>query len=423
MGILFKISKATVEFGGLFGSKFVFKSPKFFPDHFGNGLLLGSRQVFNLFENFRSTHGANLLRWFICASKVFVPSGFGIPFPTRHLYLGFPMTVTELLESVRRVEVRTNRLVNDTMGGAYLSGFKGRGMDFEDLREYMPGDDVRDIDWNVTHRLGRPFVKRFREERELTAVLAVDVSASSSFGSANRTKREFAAEIAATLAMSAAKNGDKVALLLFTDEVELFIPPRKGRRHILRLVREMLMFKPRRRGTEISHALGFLNHVLHRRAIVFLLTDFLHSNGAAATPPRPSFSSSSSNIRDKQFEDEGRERGRGRLSDSRDVIQELGLTNTRHDVVCLHLHDPRESSLPDAGLLTIEDAETDELLELDSTRNVVRERFAAVNAERLAELDRALIRTGVDTLRLNTTEPFAPVLQRFFEIRRGRRRG
>ena len=162
------------------------------------------------------------------------------------------MTVTELLESVRRVEVRTNRLVNDTMGGAYLSGFKGRGMDFEDLREYMPGDDVRDIDWNVTHRLGRPFVKRFREERELTAVLAVDVSASSRFGSASRTKREFAAEIAATLAMSAAKNGDKVALLLFTDEVELFVPPRKGRRHILRIVREMLMFKPRRRGLNIS---------------------------------------------------------------------------------------------------------------------------------------------------------------------------
>jgi len=302
------------------------------------------------------------------------------------------MTVTELLESVRRVEVRTNRLVNDTMGGAYLSGFKGRGMDFEDLREYMPGDDVRSIDWNVTHRLGRPFVKRFREERELTAVLAVDVSASSSFGSANRTKREFAAEIAATLAMSAAKNGDKVALLLFTDEVELFVPPRKGRRHILRLVREMLMFKPRRRGTDISGALGFLNHVLHRRAIVFLLTDFLHSSET-------------------------------KVEKSRDVVQELGLTNTRHDVVCLHLHDPRESTLPNAGLLTIEDAETGELLELDSNRTAIRERFAAVNAGRLAELDRALIRTGVDTLRLTTTEPFAPVLQRFFEIRRGRRRG
>jgi len=312
------------------------------------------------------------------------------------------MTVTELLESVRRVEVRTNRLVNDTMGGAYLSGFKGRGMDFEDLREYMPGDDVRDIDWNVTHRLGRPFVKRFREERELTAVLAVDVSASSSFGSANRTKREFAAEIAATLAMSAAKNGDKVALLLFTDEVEMFIPPRKGRRHILRLVREMLLFQPRRRGTNISGSMGFLNHVLHRRAIVFLLTDFLHSDAGMAKRETTVASVPTSR---------------------RDVIQDLGLTNTRHDVVCLHLHDPRESELPDAGLVTIEDAETGELLELDSTRTGVRERFASVNAERLAELDRALIRTGVDTLRLKTTEPFAPVLQRFFEIRRGRRRG
>src|ERR1035441_3567201 len=203
------------------------------------------------------------------------------------------MTLTELLESVRRVEVRTNRLVNDTMVGAYLSSFKGRGMDFEELREYIPGDDVRDIDWNVTHRMGRPFVKRFREERELTAVLAVDVSASSRFGSASRTKREFAAEIAATLAMSAAKNGDKVALLLFTEDVELFVPPRKGRRHLLRLVREMLAFKPRRRGTDISNALGFLNQVLHRRAIVFLLTDFLHSGGG--DPPRSSFSSSSSN--------------------------------------------------------------------------------------------------------------------------------
>ena len=304
------------------------------------------------------------------------------------------MTVTELLESVRRVEVRTNRLVNDTMGGAYLSGFKGRGMDFEELREYMPGDDVRNIDWNVTHRLGRPFVKRFREERELTAVLAVDVSASSSFGSAKRTKREFAAEIAATLAMSAAKNGDKVALLLFTDEVELFVPPRKGRRHILRLVRELLMFQPKKRGTNVSHALGFLNHVLNRRAMVFLLTDFLHADVGVAKGAK-----------------------------DRDVIAELGLTNTRHDVVCLHLHDPRESTLPDAGLVTIEDAETGELLELDSGRSSVREKFAAINAERLAELDRALIRTGVDTLRLNTTEPFAPALQRFFEIRRGRRRG
>jgi uncharacterized protein (DUF58 family) len=313
------------------------------------------------------------------------------------------MTTTELLESVRRVEVKTNRLVNDTMVGAYLSHFKGRGMDFEELREYIPGDDVRDIDWNVTHRMGRPFVKRFREERELAAVLAVDVSASSAFGSGSRTKREFAAEVAATLAISAARNGDKVALLLFTEKAELFIPPRKGRRQILRLVREMLTFQPKHRGTNIPAALTFLSHVLHRRAIVFLVTDFLHSS------INPS----------SVLSDTASDGARG----SRDVFQELGLMNTRHDLVCLHLHDPRENDLPDAGLVTVEDAETGELMELDSGRHAVRERYAKNNAQRLAEMDRALNRTGVDTIRLNTAEAFAPLLQRFFEIRRGRRRG
>ncbi len=268
------------------------------------------------------------------------------------------MTLTELLESVRRVEVRTNRLVNDTMVGAYLSRFKGRGMDFEELREYIPGDDVRDIDWNVTHRLGRPFVKRFREERELTAVLAVDVSASSSFGSANRTKREFAAEIAATLAFPPRKTATRSRCCC--SRMKWNCSSRRARVDgtFCGIVRELLMFQPRKRGTDISSALGFLNHVLHRRAIVFLLTDFLHS---AASPSCPSFSPTG--------EKDGM---RGR-----DVIQELGLTNTRHDVVCLHLHDPRESTLPDAGLVTIEDAETGELLELDSHRNAVRERFAS----------------------------------------------
>jgi uncharacterized protein (DUF58 family) len=196
------------------------------------------------------------------------------------------MTTAELLETVRRVEVRTNRLVNDTMVGAYLSQFRGRGMDFEELREYMPGDDVRDIDWNVTNRLGRPFVKRFREERELGMVLAIDISASSAFGSARRTKRVFATEIAATLAISAARASDKVALLLFTEQVELYLPPRKGRRHILRLIREMLSFQPKHRATNIPAALTFLNHVLPRRSMVFLLTDFLHSfgDGGASVP-------------------------------------------------------------------------------------------------------------------------------------------
>ena len=322
------------------------------------------------------------------------------------------MTVTELLETVRRVELRTNRLVNDTMVGAYLSHFKGRGMDFEELREYMPGDDVRDIDWNVTNRMGRPFVKRFREERELAAVLAVDVSGSSAFGSGNRSKREFAAEVAATLATSAMRNGDKVALLLFTEQTELFIPPRKGRRHILRLVREMLAFEPKHRGTDISAALTFLNHALHRRAIVFLLTDFLHSVGENLGAPAS-----------RRRVDEHRAGGTPALPGKRDVIQELGITNSRHDLVCLHLHDPRESDLPDAGLLTIEDAETGEILELDSARSSVRECFASINSDRLAALDQSLNRTAVDTLRLNTGESFAPKLQRFFEIRRGRRRG
>jgi uncharacterized protein (DUF58 family) len=243
--------------------------------------------------------------------------------------------------------------------------------------------------------MGRPFVKRYREERELALLLAIDVSASSAFGSLRRTKREFAAEVAGTLAVSAARNSDKVGLLLFSDQVELYLPPRKGRRHILRLIREMLFFKPKRTGTNIPAGLAFLNHVLHRRSIVFLLTDFLHSFGATAA---------NSGI-------------------GRDALQEVGLTNARHDLVCLHLHDPRESVLPSAGLLTIEDAETGELIELDSSRGAVRYKFAATNVERLAELDRALRRAGVDTLRFSTAEDFAQTLQRFFETRRGRRRG
>ena len=320
------------------------------------------------------------------------------------------MTVTELLETVRRVELRTNRLVNDTMVGAYLSHFKGRGMDFEELREYIPGDDVRDIDWNVTNRLGRPFVKRYREERELAAVLMVDVSGSSAFGSGNLSKREYAAEVAATLALSATRNGDKVALLLFTEQVELFIPPRKGRRHILRIVREMLAFTPKKRGTDIPAALAFLNHALPRRSIVFLLTDFLGGNGSGTGVPPVSF-----NHPDALLALPGSPHGRdARAINRRDVIQELGITNVRHDLVCLHLHDPRESHLPDAGLLTIEDAETGEILELDSSRGAVRDRYAWFNEERLEQLDQSLNRTAVDTLRLNTVEPFAQTLQRFF---------
>jgi uncharacterized protein (DUF58 family) len=227
-------------------------------------------------------------------------------------------------------------------------------------------------------------------------VLAIDISASSAFGSARRTKREFATEIAATLAISAARASDKVALLLFTEQVELFLPARKGRRHILRLIREMLSFGPKQRGTNIPAALTFLNHVMPRRSMVFLLTDFLHSFGAPVSGP---------------------------AIQTRDAIQEIGLTNARHDLICVHLHDPRESSLPRAGLLTIEDAETGELLELDTNRATVREEFSRTNTDRLAALDRALQQAGVDTLRLSAEQSFAQTLQHFFELRRGRRRG
>ncbi|EEF57918.1 DUF58 domain-containing protein [Pedosphaera parvula] len=305
------------------------------------------------------------------------------------------MTIQEIFEAVRRVEIRTNRLVNDMMVGAYLSHFKGRGMDFEELREYMPGDDVRDIDWNVTNRMGRPFVKRFREERELGVILAMDISASEAFGSNLRSKREFATEIAATLAFSAARSSDKVGLLLFSDQVELFLPPRKGRSHILRLTKEMLFFEPKNRKTSIPQALTFLNHAVRRRSIVFLLTDFLHSFGAGTVGTK----------------------------NGRDMVQQIGMTNARHDLICVHLHDPRESHIPNAGLLTIEDAETGELLEMDSARAGVRQTYAEQNAARLSDLDRALTQAGVETLRFSSGEPYAQILQRFFETRRGRRRG
>ena len=302
------------------------------------------------------------------------------------------MTVAEQLEVVRHIEIRTNRLVDDILVGAYLSRFKGRGTDFEELRAYVPGDDIRDIDWNVTYRMGQPFVKRFREERELPLVLALDISGSSTFGSGKVSKRRFASEVGATLAASAAHNGDKVGLLLFTDRMELYIPPRKGRRHILRIIHEMLFFQPQHRRTDIQRVLAELNHVLRRRALVFLLTDFLHSFEAEA----------------------GRQR---------DAFREIGITNTHHDLVCMHLHDPCESHLPAVGLLTVRDTETGEVREVDSSRPQVRRSYAEHNAARLTALDQALQRAGVDTLRFSTTKPFVASLQHFFETRRGRRHG
>lgn len=300
-----------------------------------------------------------------------------------------PAAASALAARVRRVEIKTRRMVNDMMVGAYHSQFKGRGMDFEELREYIPGDDVRSIDWNVTARMRRPFVKNYREERELTTFLVVDVSGSGDFGSGHVTKREFAAEVAATLAVSALRNGDKVGLLLFSDEVELFIKPKKGRRHLLRVIRELIAFEPRRRGTDIQGALSFLNHIAKRRAIVFLVTDFLHSFHR-------------------------------RSETGRDLFDEVGQSNVRHDLVCFHLHDPREAQLPDAGVVTLEDAETGTVYTVDAARAGVRAAFEQANEARVASLDRALSECGVDTLRLWVGENFPPRLQRFFEQRRRR---
>jgi uncharacterized protein (DUF58 family) len=294
----------------------------------------------------------------------------------------------EILRKVRHIEIRTKRLVNDSLAGEYHSVFKGRGMNFDEVREYVPGDEVRTIDWNVTARAGRPFIKKFVEERELTLMLLVDVSASGDFGSGPQSKREMAAELASVLAFSAVRNSDKVGLILFTDQVELYVPPRKGRRHVLRLVREILAFEPARRGTDLGRALDFTNHVLNRRAIVFLLSDF-------QSPQAPAVA----------------------LAALRRAIRQ---THCRHDLVAMHVHDPREDELPDCGLLTVEDAETGELLEVDTSDENVRRRFHEVASQARAGLQRAFNGEAVDSLSLSTAETYLPALMGFFKHRERR---
>jgi uncharacterized protein (DUF58 family) len=293
-----------------------------------------------------------------------------------------------IMGRMRQLEIRTRRLVNDTLAGQYHSVFKGRGMDFDEVREYVPGDEVRTIDWNVTARTGHAFVKKFTEERELTILLLVDVSASGNFGSAERTKRELAAELAGVLAFSAIRNSDKVGLILYTDEVELYIPPKKGRRHVLRVVREILYFQPAGRGTDTVKALDFANHILHRRAIAFLVSDFQSSEDPEVA-----------------------------LAALRRALRQ---TNRRHDLIALHIQDAREKSLPDVGLLNMEDAETGEVVELDTADPEIRARFAADVTERTQRLIRGFRAEGVDTLELDTGAPYLPALQRFFKNREQR---
>jgi uncharacterized protein (DUF58 family) len=295
----------------------------------------------------------------------------------------------EMIKKVRQIEIRTNRLVTDTLAGQYHSVFKGRGMNFDAVREYVPGDEVRTIDWNVTARAGRPFVKKFVEERELTLLLMVDVSASGDFGSGAQSKRELAAEIASVLAFSAVKNSDKVGLLLFTDKVELYLPPRKGRRHVLRIVREVLGFEPAQRGTDLVQALDFVNDVVERRAIVFLLSDFQNGNQTDQS-----------------------------VAELRRALRQ---TNRRHDLVALPIEDARERVLPDLGVVAIEDAETGELIELDTRNPVVRQRFTEIAEQRATHLQRVFNAEAVDSLRLSTNRPYVADLIAFFKNRSRRR--
>ena len=235
-------------------------------------------------------------------------------------------TPAEILKKIRALEIKTKGLVETAFAGDYHSVFKGRGMNFEDVREYQPGDEIRAIDWNVTARLGTAYVKKFTEERELTVVLVVDVSASGSFGSVSQSKRELAAEVACLLAFSAIRNNDKVGLLLFTDRVELFIPPKKGRSHTLRIIREILFFEPEGKGTEPALALDYLNKVVTRRAVVFFISDF----------------------------------------QTGDFSRSLAVSGRRHDFIAVHIEDERERVLPNIGIITLEDAETGEQIEINT---------------------------------------------------------
>jgi uncharacterized protein (DUF58 family) len=295
----------------------------------------------------------------------------------------------EILRKVRHIEIRTKRLVNDSLGGEYHSVFKGRGMNFDEVREYVPGDEVRTIDWNVTARAGRPFIKKFIEERELTMMLLVDVSASGDFGSGAQSKREMAAELASVLAFSAVRNSDKVGLVLFTDQVELCVPPRKGRRHVLRMVREILGFEPGHRRTNLALALDFANLILSRRAIVFLISDFQH-----AGDPQTG------------------------LASLRRAIRQ---THCHHDLVAMRIYDPREEELPDVGLLAVEDAETGEVVEVDTGNETARTRFREFAEEDSAVLHRVFNGEAVDSLSLSTADPYLPALMGFFKNRERRR--
>jgi uncharacterized protein (DUF58 family) len=283
----------------------------------------------------------------------------------------------ELVKKVRKIEIVTGRLVDETFAGQYVSVFKGRGMEFSEVREYIEGDDVRTIDWNVTARTGRPFVKRYVEERELTVMLLVDASASSRFGTATGLKRDIAAEICAILAFSAIQAHDKIGLLLFTDRIEKYIPPGQGRRHVLRVIRDLLYHEPTGSGTDIGAALDFLARVQKRRTVAFLVSDFI---GEGFDKP-------------------------------------LQIANKRHDVVAVSITDPREIEMPDVGLIELEDAETGEIRCVDTSDPAFREQFRALADAGRGRLARTFRSLGVDSIDIRTDQDAVGPLVRFFRER------
>ena len=289
-------------------------------------------------------------------------------------------SVPEILKKIRKLELRARRFVETAFAGQYHSVFKGRGMNFHEFRQYDFGDEVRSIDWNVTARMGEPFVRKYIEERELTVMLLIDVSASGSYGSVNASKRELAAEVACLLAFCAIRNNDKVGLILFTDRVELYIAPRKGRTHILRLIREILYYEPEGRKTDLAQPLDFLNRVTTRRAVVFLLSDF-----QAVNYEKP-----------------------------------LTICSRRHDLIAIPIEDRGEHSLPDIGVVRVEDPESSSIYEIDFSDRRVRSEFSKLAEKERIEREALFRRKSIDSVSLRTDQDYFPLLRSFF-IRRAKR--
>jgi uncharacterized protein (DUF58 family) len=290
------------------------------------------------------------------------------------------MIPKEILKKIRHIEIRTKRLVNDLFSGEYHSTFKGQGMEFEEVREYQPGDDIRLIDWNVTARTGFPHVKKFREERELSVVLLVDASSSGRFGTRDRFKSEVAAELGALLAFSAIKNNDKVGLIIFTDRIEKFVPPKKGRSHVLRLIREIIFFEPEGVATDAGLALEYLSKVIKRKSVVFLISDFL----------------------------------------CEDFVRPMQVANKKHDVVAIKISDPRETAFENVGLIELEDAETGEVVIINTGSREFRREFAARADEDLQNLQRNFQLINTDFINIRTDQSYIGPLVNFFKMREKR---